>query len=228
MPQNTSHAVMAQRSEPRDSLDDFPTPPWATRALVEHALTDMPELSQQTVWEPTCNRGYMSRALSPYFSEVISSDVFPYGYGEVADFLAPNVQRDVDWVITNPPFRLAEKFILKALNHTKVGVAMLARTSFLEGIGRYKRLYSVRPPTRVAQFTERVPMVKGRLDAKVSTATSYCWAIWLQNSTGKPEFGWIPPCRKALTKPGDYEQQGNRSNGGGYPLQHDLLELVER
>src|SRR5437868_4969552 len=25
--QNTSHAVMAQRSEPRDSLDDFPTPP---------------------------------------------------------------------------------------------------------------------------------------------------------------------------------------------------------
>ena len=25
--QNTSHAVMAQRSEARDSLDDFPTPP---------------------------------------------------------------------------------------------------------------------------------------------------------------------------------------------------------
>jgi hypothetical protein len=25
MTQNTSHAVMAQRAEPRDSLDDFPT-----------------------------------------------------------------------------------------------------------------------------------------------------------------------------------------------------------
>jgi hypothetical protein len=33
MRQNTSHAVMAQRFEPLDSLDDFPTPPWATRAL---------------------------------------------------------------------------------------------------------------------------------------------------------------------------------------------------
>jgi hypothetical protein len=34
--QNTSHAVMAQRTEPKDSPDDFPTPPWATRALIEH------------------------------------------------------------------------------------------------------------------------------------------------------------------------------------------------
>ena len=35
MAQNTSHAVMAQRIEPADSLDDFPTPPWATRALLK-------------------------------------------------------------------------------------------------------------------------------------------------------------------------------------------------
>ena len=33
--QNTSHAVMAKRFEENDSLDDFPTPPWATRALFE-------------------------------------------------------------------------------------------------------------------------------------------------------------------------------------------------
>ncbi len=34
--QNRSSAVMQQRSEPHDSLDDFPTPPWATRALCEY------------------------------------------------------------------------------------------------------------------------------------------------------------------------------------------------
>lgn len=38
MSQNTSHAVMAQRAEAHDSLDDFPTPPWATRALIEHVI----------------------------------------------------------------------------------------------------------------------------------------------------------------------------------------------
>ena len=36
--QNTSHAVMAQRAELKNSLDDFPTPPWATRALLEHVV----------------------------------------------------------------------------------------------------------------------------------------------------------------------------------------------
>ena len=36
--QNTSHAVMAQRAELKNSLDDFPTPPWATRALVQHVI----------------------------------------------------------------------------------------------------------------------------------------------------------------------------------------------
>jgi hypothetical protein len=34
--QNTSHAVMAQRIEAADSPDDFPTPPWATRGLMEY------------------------------------------------------------------------------------------------------------------------------------------------------------------------------------------------
>jgi len=33
---NTSHAVMAQRTEAADSPDDLSTPPWATRALIEH------------------------------------------------------------------------------------------------------------------------------------------------------------------------------------------------
>jgi hypothetical protein len=51
--QNTSHAVMAQRSEAKDSLDDFPTPPWATRALIEGQkagtdVIDQPYCTQQT------------------------------------------------------------------------------------------------------------------------------------------------------------------------------------
>src|SRR3954452_22918430 len=45
--QNTSHAVMAQRFEPKHSADDFPTPPWATRALFKHVLDD--EASPRTM-----------------------------------------------------------------------------------------------------------------------------------------------------------------------------------
>ena len=85
-------------------------------------------------------------------------------------------------------------------------MAMLVRTSFLEGIDRYKKIYNVNPPSTVAQFVERVPMVKGRLDGKASTATSYCWLIWDKLAPAKhTELVWIEPCRKMLEKEGDYD-----------------------
>ena len=107
--QNTSHAVMAQRAELKNSLDDFPTPPWATRALVEHVIASKDSLASMTCLEPACGRGHMSVALAGYFRNVTSYDVFDYGFGPVADFLKSNhPERSYDWVITNPPFRLAK------------------------------------------------------------------------------------------------------------------------
>lgn len=81
---------------------------------------------------------------------------------------------------------------------------MIVRTSFLEGVGRYQNLFSTNPPSIVAQFSERVPMVKGRLTATGSTATSYCWLVWVKGATGT-KLVWIPPCRKALERDGDYD-----------------------
>lgn len=67
--------------------------------------------------EPACNRGFMSHTLEETFVKVISHDVFPYGYGTIADFnKLPMEANSVDWVITNPPFRLAEDFINHGLN----------------------------------------------------------------------------------------------------------------
>src|SRR6185369_1476261 len=85
--QNTSHAVMAQRAELKNSLDDFPTPPWATRALIERVLASADGLGSMTCLEPACGRGHMSVALASYFQKVTSLDVFDYGFGQVADFL---------------------------------------------------------------------------------------------------------------------------------------------
>ncbi|MDC1428113.1 hypothetical protein N8156_05320 [Rhodospirillaceae bacterium] len=86
MVQNISHAVMAQRHESNNSLDDFPTPPWATRALLEHVLKHE-NTATMSCLEPACNKGHMSKVLKEYFSEVESSDVHDYGYGSVKNFL---------------------------------------------------------------------------------------------------------------------------------------------
>ncbi len=205
--QNKSHAVMAQRSEARDSLDDFPTPPWATRALIEHVLDDKAALAKMTCLEPACGMGHMAKVLSEYFGDVHCADVHPYGYGEVRDYPATPIETNsVDWIITNPPFRLAEEFVAKSRTIARRGVAILARTVFIESVGRYERLFSPHPPAVFAQFVERVPMVKGRLDKKASTATGYAWFIWLNKRVTPTRLFWIPPCRKALERAYDYDQ----------------------
>ena len=226
MAQNTSHAVMAQRSEPTDSLDDFPTPPWATRALVEHVIADHDNASL-SVMEPACGRGYMSQALAEYFGAVTSSDVHDYGFAETRDFLgSAHATTSVDWIITNPPFRLAEGFIGRALPIARVGVAMLVRTVFLESVGRYERLFSASPPTVVAQFSERVPMVKGRVDRKASTATGYAWLVWQHEQSDAARLAWIPPCRKRLERDGDYLDSFLRPDSNEQSEPHDLFAHV--
>jgi hypothetical protein len=203
--QNTSHAVMAQRVEPRDSPDDFPTPPWATRALLEHVIGEDADFSKKSCLEPACGAGHMAKVLKEYFGEVRCSDAYAYGYAPIRDFLThPYETNAVDWVITNPPFRLGEEFVLRALQVARQGVAILARTVFLESAGRHERIFRDDPPTKFAQFVERVPMVKGRLDIKASTATGYAWFVWEQSSIEKPRLMWVPPCRKKLEKRSDY------------------------
>lgn len=206
-PPNRSNAVISKRIEPKDSLDFFPTPAWATRALMEYIITD-PRLWTKRVLEPSCGAGHMSEPLKEYFGEVDSADIHDYGYGKTANFLTSEYQAMwYSYVITNPPFNLAEEFIAKALTVATEGVAMLARTSFIETVGRYNRLFSNNAPHIIGQFVERVPMVKGRVDRKASTATSYCWLVWYPDNVpnyGRTQTWWIPPCRKRLEKDSDY------------------------
>lgn len=203
MAQNRSSAVMQQRHEPRDSLDDFVTPPWATRALCERLTLMGEDLPRMTVREPAANRGFMARPLGEYFGEVDASDVHDYGAGyPVRDYLFPTPLEPVDWTISNPPFRLAERFIERALDSSRRGVAMIVRSAFIEGVGRHERLFSPRPPSHVMQFAERVPMVRGRYDAAATTATAYLWLVWAKGFRGT-RLQWIAPCRKRLERVGD-------------------------
>jgi hypothetical protein len=224
---------MQQRSEPHDSLDDFPTPPWGTRALVEHVLASgidevgADRLDEMTVHEPACNRGYMARPLGEYFKEVIATDIFDYGWAGqqgVSDFLFGPPPRDVEKAVlaSNPPFALAEQFIDRGLDSGFAITAMFVRTSFLEGVARYAGIYSTRPPTIVAQFSERVILTKGIVRdpnktywdpvsgkwKRPSTATSYCWLVWVRDAARRPMM-WIPPCRRQLERPGDYDEVTN-------------------
>lgn len=211
--QNRSHAVMQQRHEPHDSLDDFPSPSWCVRAFIEHILLPRcPEIDRQRVWECAANRGCMARPLSEYFGDVYATDVHDYGWSgldKIEDFLFHGSENDageIDWVISNPPFKAAEQFVEKAGRIAKVGYAFLVRTSFLEGVGRYNNLFRRNPPSVVAQYVERVGMARGRVDPNIATATSYAWMVWIKERPSDiTELAWIPPCRKRFERHADYD-----------------------
>ena len=226
-------AVMASRHEPPDSLDFFPTPPWATRALLEHVLPvdrfagSFVGTTTNTCWEPAAGEGHMASVLGEYFAGVWRSDVFDYGglnacgsfVGEGAD-VAQCPRTPPDWVITNPPFNLGKEFVLRALATARVGVAVLVRSAWLEGVDRYSSLFGPMPPEIVAPFVERVPMVRGRWDPDASTATAYSWVVWARNRaggwSGDSRMRWIPPgCRKALERPDDRARFAPQPEAGG-------------
>lgn len=206
-----STAVMARRTEPADSLDYFPTPPWATRAFCEYVIPHIwtrPDAFDCHAIDPACGEGHMAVALGEYFSRVTASDIHPYGYGGVQDFMLPLHWKPetYDWVITNPPFNLAEAFTRQALMVARKGVALLVRTQFLEGQGRFGGLFKPRPPQLVAQYVERVPMHRGRWEPKGTSATSYCWVVWRKHPPHDwrhTRFVWIPPCKKEMSRTDD-------------------------
>ena len=224
MSQNRSTAVMQRRVEPHDSLDDFPTPPWATRAICEFLTGLGFDLAMSDCREPCANRGHMVAPLREVFGHVMASDVFDYGAGfRVQDYLfGPDSYLDrTDWTFLNPPFRLAQEFIERAIRLSRVGVAVIARSAFSEGQDRAAELFLPNPPSFELQFSERVVMLKGRLiragavdpfaekpGTKASTATSYSAFIWLKRDAAPADTRkrWIAACRKRLERDGDYPE----------------------
>lgn len=225
MAQNTSSAVMQQRSKELDSLDDFPTPPWGTRALLTFLADRQLINSTMSAREPAVNRGYLARVLAEAFGRVEASDICDYGAGyPVADFLFPIPVEPVDWTITNPPFKLAEQFIARAMETSRKGVAMLVRSAFTEGEERHEKIFAKSAPHFVLQFTERLIMHQSKLvnpnvavptlDKKTgemkmrkpSSATAYCWAIWRKDAptVSWSQLHWTGKCRAKLERPGDY------------------------
>jgi hypothetical protein len=219
-------AVMAHRATPAGP-DDFPTPPWATRALLERLPAG---LEHQIVWEPAANRGTMVRPLRERFLAVVGSDIADYGLGWPAhDFLSDGIPcpaaAHAHWIITNPPFSQAARFAGRALEAASHGVALLVRSAFLEGSRRHRALFSQTPPSLVLQFCERHVMLAERLLdpdisiwrengskaggewRKPSTTTAYSWLVWSPlRTSARPLLDWIPPGTRArLTRPGDYE-----------------------
>lgn len=169
--------------------DYFPTPAWATHALIDN------EHFEGDIWESACGDGAMSKVLEKTGCPVRSSDLYDRGFGTVGiDFLTTNIVSDN--VVTNPPYNCAEGFVASGLKSARKKFALLLRLAFLEGANRANTIFFKHPPSRVWVFSERITFYPaGAIRAGTGT-TAYAWFVWDKNAQGS-ELKWLKPGYKA-------------------------------
>lgn len=172
--------------------DFYATPPEATKAILNK------EILEGSILEPATGEGHISKILKKYYpnSEIISTDLIDRGYGHGnIDFLTHDYGRKFDNIITNPPFKLAQKFIEKALALANKKVIMFAKIQLLESESR-RKLFEIHPPKYVYVFSKRInPWRNGSpVDEKGKPWAStmcFAWFVWYVGFKGEPTIRWI-------------------------------------
>lgn len=179
-----------KRSADLDGPDFFPTPRWATHALIDN------EKFKGNIWESACGDGAMSEVLATTGCKIKSTDLFNRGYGEGGhDFLTAT--HKADNIVTNPPYNCAEGFVANGLKLVNHKFALLLRLAFLEGGNRANTIFTTNPPSRVWVFSERITFyMKGAKQAGSGT-TAYAWFVWDKSAPTGTELKWFKPGYKA-------------------------------
>jgi hypothetical protein len=168
-----------------DGPDFYPTPEWATYALIGNETFD------GRIWEPACGDGTMVRVLRDTGRPIDATDLFDRGYGEVGiDFLKSD--RNVENIVTNPPYNSAEGFVEAGLRQASRKLCLLLRLAFLEGANRQRTIFAKTPPARVWVFSERITFYPAGAIQKGSGTTAYAWFVWDKQAEKRTELKWLP------------------------------------
>ncbi|MDP4025606.1 hypothetical protein Q8W71_23510 [Methylobacterium sp. NEAU 140] len=177
-----------------DGPDFFPTPGWATYALIDNERFD------GDLWECACGNGAMSAVLSKINNQVSSSDLYDRGFGEIGhDFVSS--KRRFDNIVTNPPYNSAEGFVKSGLQNSGRKFALLLRLAFLEGANRQRTIFETNPPSRVWIFSERITFYPHGAVQKGTGTTAYAWFVWDKDAPSRTELKWFKPGYKQKYSP---------------------------
>mgnify|MGYP003334265481 FL=1 len=171
----------------RQNEDYYATEPKAAKLLLGL------ETFSPNIWECACGEGHLSKIFTDAGYNVKSTDLMDRGFGENGiDFLSiDNLQWNGD-IITNPPYKLALDFVLKAKKQGKKKIAMFLKTVWLESESRYEMFKDTEFPLKtVYQFSKRVTLYKGGVKMKNSGMIAYAWYVWDKDYVGKPTIEWI-------------------------------------
>jgi hypothetical protein len=171
---------------PRVQHDFYVESVWAAAALFK-----IERFAGET-YDPACGTGTIVEAARAAGLPAWGSDLVHRGYDSRSgiDFtLEVHAQHrcNVENVVSNPPFRLARRFVENALLRARLKVAMLLPLAFLEGDERSRWLETT-SLARVWVSRSRVGMRPGGQELASDGGTkAYAWFVW--------EHGWCGPAQ---------------------------------
>lgn len=177
-----------------DGPDFYPTPSWATYALIEN------ETFIGEIWEPACGDGAMARVLALRGNPVTASDLYDRGFGQPGIDFLKNTEI-ADNIITNPPYNAAEGFVRVGVKSARHKFALLLRLAFLEGANRANTIFLQYPPSCVWVFSERITFYPAGAIRKGTGTTAYAWFVWDKDTTTRTELKWFKPGYKSMEVP---------------------------
>ena len=156
----------------RRAFDFYPTPGWATEALLKRVPIS------GRVLECCAGAGDISRALGGSSCRtIVTNDIDPKWptwhtldarLFETWEYIGPP-----RWTVSNPPFSCALPIVQQAVRCSVDGVAMLLRLSFLEPTKDRGPWLAEHPPTRVIVL----PRISFTGDGKTDSVTC-AWLAW--------------------------------------------------
>lgn len=182
-------------SRDRVENDYYATPRNSTLSLLEK------ETFKGTILEPCVGGGHIAEVLEKVegVEKVIGVDIVDRGYKDtiVTDYMSFCTSDQIDHVVTNPPYAIAQKFLEKSMEvvRNKGKIAMFLKIQFLEGKAR-KEMFEKYPPKKIYVFSERQnPLRNGspvdETGKKWNSTMCFAWFVWEKGFTGKPEVEWL-------------------------------------
>jgi hypothetical protein len=180
----------------RKESDFYATPKSLTREFLK--ATRLEWYNDCIVSDPCAGTNAIVDVLKEQGFHTNSHDINTDG----VDFLKDDTK--VDYIITNPPYSLANEFILHAKEVVKRKFAMLLPITYLQGSYRYNNIWLDKEFQLQSLYVfNRFPMLEDtvREDGKFSTGMScYAWYVWDRFWVGKPEINWLDVDKYVLKK----------------------------
>jgi hypothetical protein len=180
------------RTHVRHEMDFYIEPRWAVDLFLD--AENMPG----PVWDPACGSGTIPTSCQARGILAAGTDAADRGFGPVHDFLGMEpspMLAGVASIITNPPYKLAQQFVERALTIATRKVAVLVQSKFPYSQGRH-RLFTANPTSKVYFLSDRPSMPPGEklLAGNVKPEggkMDYCWIVFEHGHRGPPTAHWL-------------------------------------